>query len=94
MRLVVLVAALVLTGGCSGSKWKPCTDLEITTRNAAGQQQWMRCKDARYKVLDTDPLTVEWEYMKCVELEAETGSAEEVCARESQTGAVDRVACR
>jgi hypothetical protein len=94
MRLVVLVAALVLTAGCSGSKSKPCEHLEITTRNSAGQQQWMRYENARYKVLDTDPLTIEWEYMKCVELESKTGTVEEVCGRESQTGAVDRVACR
>jgi hypothetical protein len=54
----------------------------------------MRYKDARYKVLDTDPLTIEWEYMKCVELESKTGTVEEVCGRESQTGPVDCVACR
>jgi hypothetical protein len=47
MRLLALFAALVLTGGCSGSKWKPCEHLEITTRNAAGQQQWMRYENAR-----------------------------------------------
>jgi hypothetical protein len=94
MRLVVLVAALVLTAGCSGSKWKPCTDLEITTRNAAGQQQWMCYENARYKVLDTDPLTIEWEYTSCVDIESQASTVEEVCGRESQTGPVDRVACR
>jgi hypothetical protein len=52
MRLVVLLAALVLTAGCSG--WKQCKHLEITTRNGANKQQWMRYKDARYRVLDTD----------------------------------------
>ena len=94
MRWLPLLAALVLTAGCSGSKWKPCKDLEITTRNAANQQQWMRYKNARYRVLDTDPLTIEWEYMKCIELESKSGSVEEICARESQTGPVDRVSCR
>jgi hypothetical protein len=95
MRWSLLLAALVLTTGCSGSKWKPCKDLEITTRNAANhQQQWMRYENARYRVLDTDPLTIEWEYMKCVELESKSGSVEEICGRESQTGPVDRVACR
>ena len=94
MRLLALLAALVLTGGCSGSKWKPCRDLEITTRNSAGQQQWMRYKDARYRVLDTDPLTIEWEHMKCIELKSESGGVEEICGRESQTGPADRVACR
>ncbi|MGB5368675.1 MAG: hypothetical protein WBN14_20605, partial [Polyangiales bacterium] len=63
MRWLPLLAALVLTAGCSGSKCKPCKDLEITTRNAANQQQWMRYKNARYRVLDTDPLTIAWEYM-------------------------------
>ncbi len=94
VRLVGLLVALVLTAGCWGSKWKPCKDLEITTRNAAKQQQWMRYKDARYRVLDTDPLTIEWEYNKCVELESKAGTVEEICGRESQTGPVDRVACR
>jgi hypothetical protein len=92
MRLVVLVAALVLAAGCSS--WKQCEHLEITTRNAAGQQQWMRYKDARYRVLHADPLTIEWEYMKCDELESKSGGVEEVCGRELQTGPVDRVACR
>ncbi len=94
MRLVAFFGALVLTAGCSGSNWKPCKDLELTTRNAANQQQWMRYENARYRVLDTDPLTIEWEYMKCIELESKSGSVEEICARESQTGLVDRVACR
>ena len=92
MRLVVLVAALVLTAGCSG--WKQCEHLEITTRNSAGKPQWLRYENVRYRVLDTDPLTVEWEYMKCDELESKSGGAEEICGRESQTGPVDRVACR
>ena len=94
MRWLPLLAELVLTAGCSGSKWKPCKDLEITTRNASNQQQWMRYENARYRVLHTDPLTIEWEYMKCIELESKLGSVEEICARESQTGPVDRVACR
>lgn len=94
MRFAALLTGLALTLGCSGSKWKPCTDLEITTRNAANQQQWMRYEDARYRVLDTDPLTIEWEYVKCVELESKSGGVEEICGRELQTGAVERVACR
>ncbi|MDH3726595.1 MAG: hypothetical protein OER77_03610 [Myxococcales bacterium] len=68
MRLVALFGALVLTAGCSRSDWKPCSELEITTRNASNQEQWMRYENAR-RVLDTDPLTIEWEYMKCIELE-------------------------
>jgi len=48
MRWLPLLAAIVLTAGCSGSKWKPCKDLEITTRNAANQQQWVRYENARY----------------------------------------------
>ena len=94
MRLVALLAALVLTVGCSGSKWKPCEHLEITARNAAGQQQWLRYENARYRVLDTDPLTIEWEHTRCVDIESQAGTVEEVCGRESQTGPVDRVACR
>ena len=92
MRLVVLVAALVLTAGCSG--WKQCEDLEITTRNSAGKQQWLRYENARYRVLDTDPLTIEWEHTSCVDIESQAGTVKEVCGRESQTGTVDRVACR
>ena len=94
MRLVALLAALVLTAGCSGSKWKPCGHLEITTLNAAGQQQWLRYENARYRVLDTDPLTIEWEHTSCVDSESQAGTVEEICGRESQTGPVDRVACR
>ena len=94
MRLPSLFAALVLAAGCSNSEWEPCDHLEITTRNAANQQRWMRYEDARYKVLDTDPLTVTWEYYSCVDIESQTGTVEEVCGRETQTGPVDRVACR
>jgi hypothetical protein len=94
MRLVAFFGALVVTAGCSRSEWKPCSDLEITSRNASNQQQWMRCENARYRVLDTDPLTIEWEYMKCIELESKSGTVEEICGRESQTGPVERVACR
>ena len=54
----------------------------------------MRYKNARYKVLDTDPLTIEWEYMKCVDIVSQAGTVEEICGRESQTGPVDRVAGR
>jgi len=89
-----MLLALAWMAGCTGSKWKPCKDLEITTRNAANQEQWMRYENARYRVLDTDPLTIVWEYMKCIESESEAGGMEEICARESQTGPVDRVACR
>ncbi|NNE20001.1 MAG: hypothetical protein HKN10_16140 [Myxococcales bacterium] len=94
MRLVALLAAFVLTSGCTGSKWKPCEHLEITTRNAAGQQQWLRYENARYRVRDTDPLTIAWEHMKCVDIESQAGTVEELCARESLTGPVDHVACR
>jgi hypothetical protein len=45
-------------------------------------------------VLDTDPLTIEWQYVKCVDIESQAGTVEEICGRESQTGPVDRVACR
>ena len=55
---------------------------------------WLRYEDARYRVLDTDPLTIEWEHTSCVELESKSGTVEEICGRESQTGPVDRVACR
>ena len=94
MRLVALLATLVLTAGCSGSKWKPCEHLAITTRNSAGKPQWLRYENARYRVLDTDALTIEWEHTSCVDIESQTGTVEEVCGRESQTGPVDRVACR
>jgi hypothetical protein len=94
MRLAVLVAALVLTAGCSGSKSKPCSHLEITTRNSAGKPQWLRYENARYRVLDTDPLTIEWEHTGCVDIESQAGTVEAVCGLESQTGPVDRVACR
>ncbi len=90
----MLLAALVVTAGCSSSKWKPCEHLEITTLNAAGQQQWLRYENARYRVLDTDPLTIKWEHTRCVDIESQAGTVEEVCGRELQTGAVDRVACR
>jgi hypothetical protein len=92
MRFCVLTVMLATLTGCSS--WKACQDLEITTRNASNKQQWMRYKNARYRVLDTDPLTVEWEYMKCIESESPSGSVEEVCARERQTSPVERVACR
>jgi hypothetical protein len=92
MRLVALLAALVLTAGCSG--WKQCDHLEITTHNSAGKPQWLRYENARYRVLDTDPLTIEWEHTGCVDIESQAGTVEEVCGRESQTGPVDRVACR
>jgi hypothetical protein len=92
MKLVVLVAVLVLTAGCSG--WKQCEHLEITTHNSAGKPQWLRYENARYRVLDTDPLTIEWEHTGCVDIESQAGTVEEVCGLESQTGSVDRVACR
>ena len=94
MRFLVILTTLVMIAGCTGSDWKPCKDLEITSRDGSNKQQWMRYKDARYRVIDTDPLTVEWEYMKCIELESKSGGVEEICGRESQTGTVDRVACR
>ncbi len=94
MRLLALLAALVVTAGCSGSKWKPCEHLEITTRNSAGKPQWLRYENARYRVLDTDPLTIEWEHMSCVDIESQAGTVEEICGRELQTGPVDRVAYR
>jgi len=53
-----------------------------------------RYENARYRVLDTDPLTIEWQYIKCTELESEWGGVDETCGRDSQTGPVDRVACR
>jgi hypothetical protein len=94
MRSLVILTAVVMTAGCSGSKWKPCKHLEITTRDGSNQQRWLRYEDARYRVLDTDPLTIEWEHTSCVELESKSGTVEEICGRESQTGPVDRVACR
>ncbi len=42
------------------------------TRNASNQQQWMRYENARYWVLDTDLLTIEWECVKCIELESKS----------------------
>ena len=92
MRFVLLAVATVALVACSS--WKECTDLEVTTRNSANQVQWMRYKNARYRVLDTDPFTVEWEYMQCLEDENEAGEWEERCALERQTGPADRVACR
>ena len=94
MRLLAILLALAWMAGCTGSKWKPCEYLEITTRNSAGKPQWLRYENARYRVLDTDPLTIEWEHTRCVDIESHAGTVEEVCGRESQTGPVDRVACR
>ena len=94
MRFWVILAALPWLVGCTGSKWKPCKYLEITTLNTAGKPQWLRYENARYRVLDTDPLTIEWEHTRCIDIESQTGTVEEVCGRELQTGAVDRVACR
>ena len=93
MRAIIL-AGLLLTSACSGSKWQPCKYLEITARNSAGKPQWLRYENARYRVLDTDPLTIEWEHTRCVDIESASGGVEEVCGRELQTGPVDRVACR
>ena len=95
MRVAALVAALGLTAACSTSKnWKPCTELEITSRSADNQQQRMQYNDARYRVLDTDPLTVEWEYTKCIEVKSKSGEVDEICGRESLARPVDRVVCR
>lgn len=62
----------MLTAGCPRSDWKPWSNLEITTRNASNQQQWMRYENARYRVLDTNLLTIEWECVKCIELESKS----------------------
>jgi len=94
MRRVAFLSALVVTAACSGSKWQPCDYLEITTLNSAGKPQWLRYENARYRVLDTDPLTIEWEHMRCIDIETQADNVEEVCGRELQTGPVERVACR
>ena len=94
MRILAFVATLILAAACSGSKWQPCKHLEITTLNSAGQPQWLRYENARYRVLDTDPFTLEWEHTSCVEIESQTGTVDEVCGRELQAGPVERVACR
>ena len=94
MRAITVLAALALTVGCSGSEWQPCKYLEITTLNTAGQPQWLRYENARYRVLDTDPLTIQWEHNRCIDIETRAGTVEEVCGRELQTGSVQRVSCR
>jgi len=43
-------------------------------------------------VLDAEPLTIEREHTRCVDIESQAGTVEEVCGRESQTCPVDRVA--
>jgi hypothetical protein len=93
MRFALLIAVALITS-CSHPEWTPCAYLEITSRNGAGLQQSMRYENARYRVLDTDPLTIEWEHTSCIDIETQTGAVEEVCGRELQAGPVERVACR
>ena len=89
-----LLAALVLAAGCPGSSWQPCKELEIATRDSSNKERTVRYDNARFRVVNADPLTVEWEHTKCVELKSESGASQEVCARESVTEQVDRVTCR
>ncbi|NNE20784.1 MAG: hypothetical protein HKN10_20130, partial [Myxococcales bacterium] len=78
MRFWAVLAALALMTGCK-AKWTPCVYLEITARDTAGKPVWLRYENARYRVLDTDPLTIEWEHTRCIDIESEAGTVEEVC---------------
>ena len=70
-------------------------DLEVALREQLLEPGvFLRYENARYRVLDTDPLTIEWEHTSCVDIESASGAVEEVCGRELQTGPVDRVVCR
>ena len=94
MRLAALVTTLLLTAACSRSTWKPCAELEMASSNAADDAQRMRYVNARYRVLDDEPLTIEWEHVRCIEVKSQSGHVEEICGRELQRAQVDHVACR
>jgi len=56
MRLVAVLVALALAG-CSGSRWKGCEYLEI---HPTDSQDMIALRDARYRIVKPDPLTVEY----------------------------------
>ena len=76
--------------GCS--TWEPCVELEIQSVGESSGQESVRFENARYRVLRKEPLTIEWEYLRCFDDPGEAGA--QICARELQRGEVARVVCR
>jgi hypothetical protein len=61
MRLLALVAVLVLAAGCPGSDWKECTVLRILDDSGGDETVLVAAWRARYRVVQANPLTVEYE---------------------------------
>jgi hypothetical protein len=56
MRRLVIVLALLALGGCKGG-WTECNLSLIARHPKEGLWVW----NARYRVLNAEPLTIEWE---------------------------------